>query len=181
MTIFPKIVIFVLLNPEHHFFIFLCLHPILGLPCVTLIVAREILFSEPGFNPVYKCEGGAWGSWEPWSECSLTCESGHKTRTRVCSDLVNCEGPMFENVVCNTRWCPVPFELQGTCTCDPLSFSCDQSTTPNLPCEIDEKCEKFSMVSAESFRCVKKNQGNLFKSESLVKPEFMVFKIIIIF
>ncbi len=49
--------------------------------------------------------------WSMWSECSVTCGDGKKSRSRVCDmtsygDLTApCEGPIEENVDCHVFDC----------------------------------------------------------------------------
>ena len=39
---------------------------------------------------------GAWSMWHPWSECSVTCGGGTRTKERTCSD----PAPEFEGKQC---------------------------------------------------------------------------------
>ncbi|XP_060581474.1 thrombospondin-1-like [Ruditapes philippinarum] len=55
-------------------------------------------------------------SWSPWSTCSLSCESGQKSRTRECSLRIegngtsNCDkGDVdVDTITCNNQSCPTP-------------------------------------------------------------------------
>ena len=43
--------------------------------------------------------------WVPWSACSLTCNGGTQTRSRVCIEA-QCSGPTTDSRDCNTQPCP---------------------------------------------------------------------------
>nr|XP_057903712.1 adhesion G protein-coupled receptor B2 isoform X10 [Doryrhamphus excisus] len=59
--------------------------------------------------------GGNWGSWNPWSICSKTCDSGWQRRSRVCegngAQGYPCEGSAEEVRSCNEKKCPAPHEI----------------------------------------------------------------------
>lgn len=52
---------------------------------------------------------GNWNTWTDWSTCSVTCENGTQTRTRVCDDPVPqyngsyCAGNDTDVIVCQLR------------------------------------------------------------------------------
>lgn len=52
---------------------------------------------------------GEWGCWGEWSECSVTCGVGKKSRKRTClagtDDEVGCEGPKTETKMCEMPVC----------------------------------------------------------------------------
>lgn len=55
---------------------------------------------------------GSWSDWSPWEECSKTCGSGKKTRTRTCrvppgqEGGKSCLGKAVDTLVCNSEPCP---------------------------------------------------------------------------
>ena len=55
---------------------------------------------------------GNWGSWEPWSDCSVTCGGGIKRRYRECNDPApanggeDCEGNAVDVEFCLADPCP---------------------------------------------------------------------------
>ena len=60
---------------------------------------------------------GGWGQWSRYSECSKSCGSGRKRRSRVCNDPRPahggrpCVGSSTEEQPCNTKACK--FALDG--------------------------------------------------------------------
>merc|ERR1711953_1400793 len=65
----------------------------------SLEPSMEPTTSEPTRRP-------RWGKWGPWSECSVTCGSGTKTRTRSCL-TTGCVGKSVKTKTCNKRACDV--------------------------------------------------------------------------
>ncbi|XP_034455588.1 adhesion G protein-coupled receptor B2 isoform X10 [Hippoglossus hippoglossus] len=59
--------------------------------------------------------GGNWGSWNHWSLCSKTCDSGWQRRFRMCEGTgaqgYPCEGSGEEVRSCNEKKCPAPHEI----------------------------------------------------------------------
>ncbi|XP_028301363.1 hemicentin-1 isoform X2 [Gouania willdenowi] len=55
---------------------------------------------------------GNWSSWQPWGECSASCEGGKRTRVRLCNspsptnDGRPCPGDSTQVSRCNARACP---------------------------------------------------------------------------
>eukprot|EP00066_Takifugu_rubripes_P005198 XP_003969088.2 PREDICTED: brain-specific angiogenesis inhibitor 2 [Takifugu rubripes] len=65
-------------------------------------------------NP--SCSGGGnWGSWNHWSLCSKTCDSGWQRRFRLCEGTglqgYPCDGSGEEVRSCNEKKCPAPHEI----------------------------------------------------------------------
>ncbi|KAK3602544.1 hypothetical protein CHS0354_003796 [Potamilus streckersoni] len=64
-----------------------------------------------------KMVDGQWGSWSNWTECSVTCDLGIRTRTRLCNNPspdnggLNCVGEELDTSVCNETTCPVCPEI----------------------------------------------------------------------
>lgn len=55
---------------------------------------------------------GGWSEWEAFSECSVSCGGGEKTRSRTCTNPepanggADCEGDYSETMACNEQGCP---------------------------------------------------------------------------
>jgi hemicentin len=49
----------------------------------------------------------AWGEWGLWSPCSISCEGGQQTRTRLCNNIGGqpCPGEDSQLQTCNTQPC----------------------------------------------------------------------------
>ena len=60
----------------------------------------------------YVVVNGGWSSWLEWSECSVSCEGGTKTRDRTCDNPAPdtggapCAGSNTETTNCNNKACP---------------------------------------------------------------------------
>ncbi len=50
--------------------------------------------------------GGTWSQWTEFSQCSKTCGSGSKTRTRTCNGG-QCSGEASETQVCQNAECKI--------------------------------------------------------------------------
>merc|ERR1719334_2659546 len=70
---------------------------------------------------------GGWSSWDTSGTCSLTCGTGHQTRTRSCDKPtptnggLSCVGPSRDSVSCHMGNCPVDggwssWETSGSCS-----------------------------------------------------------------
>ncbi|XP_036397842.1 adhesion G protein-coupled receptor B2-like isoform X1 [Megalops cyprinoides] len=59
--------------------------------------------------------GGNWGSWNEWSPCSRTCDSGWQRRLRMCQGVGTqgypCDGSGEEVRTCSDRKCPAPHQM----------------------------------------------------------------------
>ncbi|XP_059164384.1 SCO-spondin-like [Physella acuta] len=57
---------------------------------------------------------GVWSLWSSWSDCTVSCENGTRTRTRQCSEPrpmyggLPCPGNDTEIMVCSSPPCPMP-------------------------------------------------------------------------
>ena len=69
----------------------------------------EIKPCTAGLCPIH----GKWSAWSQWSECSTSCSSGIKSRTRTCSNPLprqggeTCVGNSTETEGCLTLLCPI--------------------------------------------------------------------------
>ncbi|KAF7669318.1 hypothetical protein LDENG_00206520 [Lucifuga dentata] len=104
--------------------------------------------------------GGNWGSWNHWSLCSKTCDSGWQRRFRMCeSSGVQghpCDGSGEEGRSCNEKKCPAPHEI---CKDENLlSMSWKRASAGET---IYNKCPTNATGSA-SRRCMLDNNGVAF-------------------
>lgn len=64
---------------------------------------------------IYIVVDGQWAEWNEWSECTVSCGKGYKSRNRSCSDPPPqsgggvCHGNETETDYCNTNNCPGMF------------------------------------------------------------------------
>lgn len=62
------------------------------------------------FNPLLV--DGAWTDWSSWGTCDVSCDIGHMTRTRTCTEPtpenggLDCVGSPTDTKNCNLRTCP---------------------------------------------------------------------------
>ncbi|XP_061163025.1 A disintegrin and metalloproteinase with thrombospondin motifs adt-1-like [Saccostrea echinata] len=72
------------------------------------------VFSESKSCNSYKCPiDGKFGEWASWTDCTVSCGGGKKTRTRLCDSPRqlfggrNCSGNFSEEIECKTFPCPI--------------------------------------------------------------------------
>ena len=59
---------------------------------------------------------GGWTNWGTWSECSVTCSDGSRTRSKSCTDPAplnggnDCGGGKLETIICENPLCPGNFQ-----------------------------------------------------------------------
>ena len=58
----------------------------------------------PNFLNIFSV--GSWSQWTEFSQCSKTCGSGNKTRTRVCNGG-QCSGESIETQYCYSGECKI--------------------------------------------------------------------------
>uniref|UniRef100_A0A3B3CJ42 Adhesion G protein-coupled receptor B2 n=1 Tax=Oryzias melastigma TaxID=30732 RepID=A0A3B3CJ42_ORYME len=109
-------------------------------------------------NP--SCSGGNWGSWNHWSLCSKTCDSGWQRRFRLCEGTgpqgYPCDGSAEEVRSCNEKKCPAPHEI---CKDEHLlSMSWKRASAGET---VYNKCPTNATGSA-SRRCMLDNNGVAF-------------------
>ncbi|KAF0024614.1 hypothetical protein F2P81_023416 [Scophthalmus maximus] len=104
--------------------------------------------------------GGNWGSWNHWSLCSKTCDSGWQRRFRMCEGTgvqgYPCDGSGEEVRSCNEKKCPAPHEI---CKDEHiLSMSWKRASAGET---VYNKCPTNATGSA-SRRCMLDNNGVAF-------------------
>uniref|UniRef100_A0A3Q3KF25 Adhesion G protein-coupled receptor B2 n=1 Tax=Monopterus albus TaxID=43700 RepID=A0A3Q3KF25_MONAL len=101
-----------------------------------------------------------WGSWNHWSLCSKTCDSGWQRRFRICEGTsvqgYPCDGSGEEVRSCNEKKCPAPYEI---CKDEHLlSMSWKRASAGET---VYNKCPTNATGSA-SRRCMLDNNGVAF-------------------
>uniref|UniRef100_A0A3B3CKA1 Adhesion G protein-coupled receptor B2 n=1 Tax=Oryzias melastigma TaxID=30732 RepID=A0A3B3CKA1_ORYME len=101
-----------------------------------------------------------WGSWNHWSLCSKTCDSGWQRRFRLCEGTgpqgYPCDGSAEEVRSCNEKKCPAPHEI---CKDEHLlSMSWKRASAGET---VYNKCPTNATGSA-SRRCMLDNNGVAF-------------------
>ena len=90
------------------------------------------------------------GPWSEWTDCSLTCNGGERSRRRVCgldptskSKDNPCKAPLKETQKCNTDKCPVFTQWSDWTTCS--------KTCGNGNQQRERECVAFSEASTRLF------------------------------
>lgn len=92
--------------------------------------------------------GGNWGSWNHWSLCSKTCDSGWQRRFRLCEGTglegYPCDGSGEEVRSCNEKKCPGQFfflkkKKRGFCHFPLSSVTKERASTLHSICLEDRK------------------------------------------
>uniref|UniRef100_A0A3B3U6Y6 Adhesion G protein-coupled receptor B2 n=1 Tax=Poecilia latipinna TaxID=48699 RepID=A0A3B3U6Y6_9TELE len=101
-----------------------------------------------------------WGSWNHWSLCSKTCDSGWQRRYRMCEGSGEqgypCEGSGEEVRSCNEKKCPAPHEI---CKDEHLlSMSWKRASAGET---VYNKCPT-NVIGSASRRCMLDNNGVAF-------------------
>ena len=90
------------------------------------------------------------GPWSEWTDCSLTCNGGERSRRRICgldptskSKDNPCKAPLKETEKCNTDKCPVFTQWSDWSTCS--------KTCGNGNQQRERECVAFSEASTRLF------------------------------
>ncbi|KAL3870926.1 hypothetical protein ACJMK2_038954 [Sinanodonta woodiana] len=103
-----------------------------------------------------KMVDGQWGAWSNWSDCSVTCDLGVRTRTRLCdrptpdNGGLSCFGEGLEAEPCNETTCPVCPEIFPPAN---GSISC-YNDTRNINCTVQcEEGYQFDIEPLDFYLC----------------------------
>ncbi|XP_006825050.1 uncharacterized protein LOC102803094 [Saccoglossus kowalevskii] len=77
-----------------------------------------------------------WNDWSEWTECTLECNGGIRSRNRVCSDfngqvgtLDSCVGEYLQTGICNMHYCSVNGNWANWGVWSECSKSCNEGVT----------------------------------------------------
>ncbi|XP_071963186.1 uncharacterized protein [Antedon mediterranea] len=70
---------------------------------IMLEFHSDDFWTEPGFSATYTFVSN-WGSWSEWGDCSATCGTATKTRSRECT-TTDCIGDSTEELSCDLDGC----------------------------------------------------------------------------
>ncbi|VDI29943.1 Hypothetical predicted protein [Mytilus galloprovincialis] len=143
-------------------------------------------------SPIFPTVKGNWGSWTSWTTCSATCDSGFKTKNRLCNNPVPssnglyCNGKSFELLECSTARCRVNGNWgswSGWTTC---SASCDSGLKTRkrlcnnpVPSSSGSYCygETFEVLKCSTARCrVNGNWGHCQAGQRVVLVVILALK-----
>ncbi|XP_071171034.1 SCO-spondin-like [Mytilus edulis] len=106
---------------------------------------------------------GAWGQWQSWGVCSVSCGGGRQSRMRVCDDPrpdnggLPCSGSSSEYGYCNIQACPTSGYGAYVQTCPTGWFSCQHGSISCIDeafkCDCDEDCEDGSDETTSYASC----------------------------
>ena len=65
-----------------------------------------------------------WSSWSPWDDCSVTCNSGTRTRIRTCDGGNTCPGKATESNICKTVNCTNTADEGNLIQLNNMALSC---------------------------------------------------------
>jgi len=134
------------------------------------------LTDQKEYRPCVQPVSGCWSSWASWSECSMSCNSGIRSRKRYCENGGDCKGENESLENCNSRPCEDldDFENKNTCIvcdgedCDKdyLDFSLDRKFDPG-PGDLND----LDLISKLSRTCPSNDQSSSFyEYESTPEP-----------
>lgn len=71
--------------------------------------SKILLYSDVELTACFAVDG-FWLPWSDWSDCTVSCGNGSRTRMRECFPSkhggANCSGLTLEEQECNTHYCP---------------------------------------------------------------------------
>ena len=96
------------------------------------------------------------GPWSEWSDCSLTCNGGERSRRRICgldptskSKDNPCKAPLKETEKCNTEKCPVFTEWSDWSTCTKTCGNGEQKRQRDCVAATEASTRLFCQGSLE--------------------------------
>uniref|UniRef100_A0ABM5GM22 SCO-spondin n=1 Tax=Pogona vitticeps TaxID=103695 RepID=A0ABM5GM22_9SAUR len=110
---------------------------------------------------------GAWGSWSPWTACTVSCGGGMRSRIRACDSPAPqgsgdyCEGPPTQVEACGLNPCPgldcsaVGGSVFSSCG-PPCPRSCDDLSHCLWACEPGCYCTGGRVLDGNGMACVEK-------------------------
>lgn len=124
-----------------------------------------------GEDPECKRDGG-WSNWSSWTDCTKTCESGSRSRDRLCTNPPvepggkDCPGNRTDVEICNPSKCPECKAIQKDITVglitlslgntgDFIQFSCPQDPPYRLVGNTTQPCDKDTELGPVTATCVR--------------------------
>ncbi|XP_006821619.1 properdin-like, partial [Saccoglossus kowalevskii] len=96
-----------------------------------------------------------WTPWSPWSPCSVTCDIGSRTKSRLCTHPESgmiCEGEALEQEICTPVPCPIDGGWSNWSPWTPCSKTCGGTREQVRVCDNPAPLHSGSYCIGDMYR-----------------------------